>query len=220
MKANKISASILAASLTELKKEIHLLNKLDIDCIHIDVMDGNFVPNISFGKDVVRGIKRHTNKPIKTHLMINNPERHVQDYIDAGSNTIIFHHESTRYHYELIKMLKDQNVRVGLALNPSTTEKALRYLHQYLDEILIMTVEPGFCGHKFLESQLAKIATISLYYGRRISLDIGVDGGVNERTAALSRKAGANLFIVGSYLFKEKNYNKNITKLRKAFLVQ
>jgi len=218
MRKNKISVSILAANLTELKKEIHLLNELNIDSIHLDIMDGNFVPNISFGKDVVAGIKKHTKKPLKTHLMINNPEQHISDFIKAGSDTIIFHYESTLNHYRLIEEIKQHNVKVGIALNPSTPEEAVKYLVNKLDEVLIMTVEPGFCKQKFLNSQLEKLIAIVGYCKNNNSIDIGVDGGLNHQTTTLCYQSGANLFAVGSYIFKEHDPKKKVNSLRQIFL--
>ena len=216
MRQNKISASILAANLTELRKEIHLLNKLDIDSFHIDIMDGNFVPNISFGKDTVSGIKSHAQKPIKTHLMINNPEQHIDDFIKAGSDTIIFHYETTKNHFRLINQIKTQGIKVGIALNPSTSEESIKYMIKDLDEILIMTVEPGFCKQRFLHSQLAKIQNISLLCHGNSSIDIGVDGGINDQTAAISSKFGANLFALGSYIFKGSQHSDQIIRLKQA----
>ena len=141
----------------------------------------------------------------------------LDDFINAGSDTIIFHYESTKNHFRLIEEIKQHNIKVGIALNPSTSEESVKYLIKDLDEVLIMTVEPGFCKQKFLNSQLDKITAISAYCQNNNSVDIGVDGGINQQTAALCYKYGANLFAVGSYIFKDHKPTEKINNLRQVF---
>ena len=149
--------------------------------------------------------------------MINNPERHVYDFINAGSDAIIFHYESTKNHFRLIETIKEHRIKVGIALNPSTSEESFKYLIRDLDEILILTVEPGFCKQQFLSSQLDKITAISAYCQNNNSVDIGVDGGINQHTALLCYKYGANLFAVGSYIFEGHKPSEKIKSLRQLF---
>jgi ribulose-phosphate 3-epimerase len=217
MKKNKISASILAANFAILREEIKNISDSGADSIHLDIMDGHFVPNISFGTDIVKAIKKESRIPLKTHLMISNPEKYVDEFIEAGSDTIIFHQEAVIHCDRLIDYIKNKGVKVGISIIPSTPEYVLQYIHKKLDEILIMTVNPGFGGQKFLSSQLKKIHNIHLMTNNASNIDIGVDGGINPDTLKECAKNGANLAIAGNYIFSGNDYKLKVSELRKSF---
>jgi ribulose-phosphate 3-epimerase len=217
MKKNKISASILAANFAILREEIKNISDSGADSIHLDIMDGHFVPNISFGTDIVKAIKKESRIPLKTHLMISNPEKYVDEFIEAGSDTIIFHQEAVIHCDRLIDYIKNKGVKVGISIIPSTPESVLQYIHEKLDEILIMTVNPGFGGQKFLSSQLKKIHNVNLMTNNASNIDIGVDGGINPDTLKECAKNGANLAIAGNYIFAGNDYKLKVSELRKSF---
>ena len=218
MRKKKISASILAANFSKLAEEIHCINRAGVDALHLDIMDGHFVPNISFGPDIVKTIKEETKLPLKTHLMIANPKNYIDAFISAGSDMIIFHYETTKHHYQLIDYIKGCGVKVGISIVPSTHESVLKYLYHKVDEVLIMTVNPGFCGQNFINSQLEKIQNIANMTRNLDNLDIGVDGGINPEAAKKCVKYGANLVVVGNYIFQGKNYNDSVKMLKKSFI--
>ena len=218
MRENKISASILAANFSKLAEEVHHIDKAGVDALHLDIMDGHFVPNISFGPDIVKAIRKETKLLLKTHLMIANPKNYIDAFISAGSDTIIFHYEATEHHYQLIDYIKGCGVKVGISIVPSTHESVLKYLCHKVDEVLVMTVNPGFGGQDFINSQLEKIQNIVSMTRHLDNLDIGVDGGINPSTMKECVKHGANLVIVGNYIFQGENYKDNVKMLRKSFI--
>ena len=215
MKKNKISASILAANFAILREEIKSISDSGADSIHLDIMDGHFVPNISFGPDIVKAIKKESTIPLKTHLMINNPEKYIDEFIEAGSDMIIFHQETVIHWDGLVDYIKDKGVKVGISIIPSTHESVLEYIYEKLDEILVMTVNPGFGGQKFLSSQLKKIHNLSIMTSKMADIDIGVDGGINPDTLKKCAKNGANLAIAGNYIFKGNEYKLKVDELKK-----
>lgn len=217
MKKNKISASILAANFAILREEIKSISDSGADSIHLDIMDGHFVPNISFGPDIVKAIKKESTIPLKTHLMINNPEKYIDEFIEAGSDMIIFHQETVIHWDGLVDYIKDKGVKVGISIIPSTHESVLEYIYEKLDEILVMTVNPGFGGQKFLSSQLKKIHNLSIMTSKMADIDIGVDGGINPDTLKKCAKNGANLAIAGNYIFKGNEYKLKVDELKKSF---
>lgn len=217
MKKNKISASILAANFAILREEIKSISDSGADSIHLDIMDGHFVPNISFGPDIVKAIKKESTIPLKTHLMINNPEKYIDEFIEAGSDMIIFHQETVIHCDRLVDYIRDKGVKVGISIIPSTHESVLEYIYEKFDEILIMTVNPGFGGQKFLSSQLKKIHNLSIMTSKMPDIDIGVDGGINPDTLKKCAKNGANLAIAGNYIFKGNEYKFQVDELKKSF---
>ena len=217
MKKNKISASILGADLANIEQEVIKVCKAGVDSIHLDIMDGVFVPNITFGPSLVSRIKEISTVPIKTHLMIKDPKDFVDKFINAGSETIIFHYESEIHCDKLVEYIKTKNVKVGISLLPSTNESVLKYLYDKLNEILIMTVNPGFGGQTFLENQVKKIRNVKKSTAHMKNIDIGVDGGINPITLKRCVKNGANLGVVGSYIFNSYDYTQTVLELRKSF---
>ncbi len=209
----KVSASILAADFLNLQSEIEKISGADY--IHIDVMDGSFVPNITMGAGVVKEVKKITNVPLDVHLMVSNPELLVDSFIDAGADMITFHAESTIHIDRLIDRIKDCGIKAGIALVPSTHESLLEYIIEKLDLVLIMTVNPGFCGQKFLESQLKKISNVkNIISSNKLETLIFVDGGIDLCNIKSVAKAGADVVISGSSLFQSKNYNEFILNLK------
>lgn len=208
----KISPSILSADFSILKQEIQKLNEADY--IHIDVMDGNFVPNLTFGPKLIKDIRKYTDKVFDVHLMVNNPENYIDSMADAGADIITIHYESCIHIDRVITRIKDKGLKAGLTLVPSTNENVLQYLLDKLDLILVMSVNPGFGGQKFLYSQLDKIRNIKKMIGNR-NIEIEVDGGINEETYKQVIEAGANVLVAGSYVFNSNDYNEAIKKLKR-----
>lgn len=208
----KISPSILSADFSILKEEIQKLEEADY--IHIDVMDGNFVPNLTFGPKLVKDIRKYTDKIFDVHLMVNNPENYIDSMVDAGADIITIHYESCIHIDRVITRIKDKGLKAGLTLVPSTNENVLQYLLDKIDLILVMSVNPGFGGQKFLYSQLDKIRNIKKMIGNR-NIEIEVDGGINEETYKQVIEAGADVLVAGSYVFNSNDYNEVIRKLKK-----
>ena len=210
----KVAPSILSADFTNLKDEILRLNNTEADYIHIDIMDGHFVPNLTFGASIVKQLRPLTKKIFDTHLMVQNPENFVDDFIKAKVDIITFHIEATTHHDRLVKYIKDKGIKVGIALNPSTHENVLEYLVDEIDLILVMTVNPGFGGQKFLSNQLTKIKNIKDNFIKNKNIDLEVDGGVNFQNSINLVQAGANVLVAGTTIFQNNHYAENISKLK------
>lgn len=211
----KISPSILSADFSKLGEEIKKIDEAGADYIHVDVMDGSFVPNMTIGNEVVKSIRKCSNLVYDVHLMIDNPEKHIENFANAGSDIITIHVESTKKLKESIQLIKSFNKKVGISIKPKTHENCLDEIINEIDLILVMTVEPGFGGQSFMDSQLPKIRNIRNKInksGRHIDLE--VDGGINKSTAKLVIEAGANVLVAGSYIFKSPNYAQAISSLR------
>lgn len=201
---NIICPSILSANFADLKSDI--LPCRSASMLHIDVMDGRFVPNITIGQVVVESIKKITPLPLDVHLMIKRPEKYVESFVKAGADFLTFHLEACIHADRLIDFIKSLGVKAGVSIVPSTHESVLEYIIEKLDLILVMTVNPGFGGQKFLYSQIKKIEKISTMIrasGKDVILQ--VDGGIDEKTLPLAKKAGANAFVSGNYIFKERS---------------
>jgi len=210
----KIAASILSADFSCLDKEIKRVELAGADMIHIDVMDGHFVPNITLGPLMVKDLRRITKLPLDVHLMIKEPAKFIDDFVSAGSNMITVHIEtmSVAAIKHQISRLKKQGIGTGVSINPATPLSKIKDLLDFIDFVLLMTVNPGFGGQKFIRSVLPKIKKLRAHYCG----DISVDGGINDETAGEIIRAGANILAVGSYIFGAKDPKAAIERLRNA----
>jgi len=214
--AKLIAPSILSADFSKLGEEIKAVEAAGADWIHIDVMDGHFVPNITMGPIVVEAAKRSASLPLDVHLMIENPDRYIADFAKAGANLISVQVEACLHLNRTVQMIKEAGARPGVVLNPSTPLSALEWILEYVDFILIMSVNPGFGGQSFIENSLDKIKTLRrIIRERGLSALIQVDGGVNEKTIQEVSLAGADVFVAGSAIFGSGDYKKTISTFRK-----
>jgi len=201
----EIVPSILSADLTRLGEQVKEAEAAGADRIQVDVMDGRFVPNITFGPLVVEAVRRFASLPIEAHLMIVEPERYVADFASAGADVIIVHQEAALHLHRLVEQVHQLGKKAGVALNPSTPAAMLEDILRDLDHVLVMTVNPGFGGQKFIESTLSKMARVRQMMNERgLDLDIEVDGGIGVLTAPRVVKAGANLLVAGASVFAGK----------------
>lgn len=211
----KVGASILSADLSELSSVIKNLGKAGIDFISFDVMDGHFVPNITFGTDFIKSFRKKTNLPFEAHLMIEKPEKFIQEFIDAGCDIITLHVESSDKIESAINYVKSKGKKVGLALKPKTSIKSLVKYMQSIDMVLVMTVEPGFAGQKFIDMSDKIKCLNKIITEKSLRLDIAVDGGINKDTAKVVKMAGANVLVSASYIL-DNDYKNAIDNLKMA----
>jgi ribulose-phosphate 3-epimerase len=198
----EIVPSILSADFARLGEQVREAEEAGADRIQVDVMDGHFVPNISVGLPVIKSMRPHTKLPIEAHLMIEQPERYIGDFAKAGADYIIVHVEATTHLHRTIEQIRAEGKKPGVALNPSTSLVALEEILEYVDMIIVMTVNPGFGGQEFIHSMLPKIRRLrSSIVARGLAVDIEVDGGIHEETAPLVVAAGANLLVAGSAVY-------------------
>jgi len=211
-----IAPSILSADFSRLGEEIKAVEQAGADWIHVDVMDGHFVPNITMGPLVVEAISRVTDLPRDVHLMIEYPDQYIPDFAEAGANLISVQVETCVHLHRTIHMIRDLGVRPGVVLNPSTPLNAMDWILDDIDFVLIMSVNPGFGGHSFISSSLQKIRNLRrMIRDRGLSTLIEVDGGVNESTIQQVAEAGADAFVAGSAIFGSDNYKQTISRFRK-----
>ena len=212
----KILPSILSADFANLERDIKELENIGIDMFHIDVMDGNFVPNISFGFPIIESIRPKTDKVFDCHLMIANPENYVEQFCKVGCDMVSFHIEATNHADRLIQVIKDNEKKAGIVLNPQTPLESIRYLLPKLDYVLIMTVNPGFGGQKFIPEMLEKIEELAkIREEKNYNFLIEVDGGINVETSKACREKGADLLVCGSFLFGASEKEKTLGELLK-----
>ena len=208
-----IAPSILAADYARLGEEIAAVP--DADWIHVDIMDGHFVPNLSFGYDVTRAVHRVTDKSLDVHLMIENPEKWVDHYIDAGAACVIFHVEATDKHVELAQHIRSKGVRAGFSLRPGTPIEDYLDDLEHFDEVIVMSVEPGFGGQSFMPDQLDKVRTLRRVIDERgLDIIIEIDGGISATTIEQAAEAGVDAFVAGSAVFGAGEPNAAVQELR------
>ena len=210
-----ISPSILAADFANLQRDVELLNTSDADWIHIDIMDGVFVPNISFGFPVMKAIHKHAKLPLDVHLMIDNPDNYLEDCKDAGAEVITVHYESCNHLHRTLQRIKGLSLKTGVAINPHTPVEVLEPILEMIDVVLIMSVNPGFGGQKFLELTYNKVSRLkSMIKEQNTNTIIEVDGGVNTEIGTKLKTAGADALVAGSFVFKSENPKQTISDLK------
>ncbi len=214
----KIAPSILSADFAQLGQEISIVDKGGADWIHVDVMDGHFVPNITLGPPIVSAIKPHTSLPLDVHLMIEQPERYIADFAKAGADLITVHAEACTHLHRVIHMIKEHGVKAGVAINPATPSAAIREVLEDVDLVLVMTVNPGFGGQAFIPRTIHKIREIRQWLNEASLFDvhIEVDGGITSETAPMVAEAGADVLVAGSAVFGQKDREAAMTAIRSS----
>lgn len=212
MRELKLAPSIFAADIGNLRKQIRILEEQNADLLHVDVMDGHFVEKMAFGPDHIKMLKKITNLPLDVHLMIERPERKLDEMIHAGADIITIHQEATARLYSCIEKIKSSGRKAGVVLSPATNEQSLKYIMDKIDMILLMTIHPGEEGPGFHEELLEKIQNVREMIGDR-EIDLEVDGGIDQTNIGRCREAGANVFVSGGYVF-QGDISKNMQRLR------
>jgi ribulose-phosphate 3-epimerase len=211
----KIAPSILSSDFTILGDEVKAVEDAGADYIHIDVMDGHFVPNITIGPLIVEAVKRVTNLPLDVHLMISNPDQYISDFTSAGSDILTIHAEAVNHLHRSIQYIRDSGARPAVSLNPATPLSVLDYILDDLDMVLIMSVNPGFGGQAFIPAVIPKIEKLrGMITNRGIDVEIEVDGGISPDTISSVSKAGADVFVAGSAIFHSKDYAATIKTMK------
>ncbi|HPF53489.1 MAG TPA: ribulose-phosphate 3-epimerase [Eubacteriales bacterium] len=211
----KIAPSLLSADFSRMGEGLDKVAKAGADMIHLDVMDGSFVPNITFGPGMVKALRRYSALPFDVHLMVDRPSEWIEPFIKAGADIVTFHVEAERHIQRQLARIHELGAKSGLVLNPATPLESCLCSLPYCDMVLLMSVNPGFGGQKFIPEVLEKISLLRRYAKERgLELDIEVDGGVNAETAALCREAGANVLVAGNAVFSAKDMAKAIAELR------
>ncbi|MEA2087474.1 MAG: ribulose-phosphate 3-epimerase [Candidatus Caldatribacteriota bacterium] len=211
----KLAPSILDVDFAHLERELKKIENGGADLLHLDIMDGNFVPNISFGPRIVESIKSITSLPLEVHLMVEKPENHIKSFIDAGGDIVIVHYETSNHLDRLIQNINDDGVKSGIALNPATTLSVIEHLINKIDVLLLMTVNPGFGGQKFIPEMIAKIEKArKIIDNQNKSISLAVDGGINLDNISQVVKAGAETIVAGQIITKSANPEETIKKIK------
>lgn len=217
----KIAPSILSADFSQLGEDIKKIEKGGADWVHIDVMDGMYVPNITFGAPVIKCIRKVTDLPFDVHLMIEQPERYIKDFVDAGADIITVHQESTVHLHRTIQLIKGFGVKAGVSLNPSTSLETIKYVLKDIDMVLIMTVNPGFGGQSFIDGMKEKIVELKqMIDAENLNIEIQVDGGIGVNNIAEVASCGANVFVAGSAVFGSEDIAGTIAKMKENASLQ
>lgn len=213
----KIAPSILSADFANLGRDIQIIENAGADWLHIDVMDGCFVPNISMGVPIVKSIRKISKLVFDVHLMINNPEKYIKDFAQSGADIITVHAEATNHLHRSIQMIKNEGKKAGVALNPATPLNVLEYVLDEVDMVLLMSVNPGFGGQKFIPSAYEKISAVRrMIMDKQLNIDLQVDGGIGIDNIAKAAGCGANILVAGSAIFNSEDMTATIQKMRAA----
>ncbi|WP_088228483.1 ribulose-phosphate 3-epimerase [Desulfosporosinus sp. FKB] len=213
----QLAPSILSADFARLGEQVRLVEDAGAEVLHIDVMDGHFVPNLTFGPAMVKALRSHSKMRFDVHLMIEEPERFIADFAAAGADHITFHLEASRHVHRVVQQIKELGLTAGIALNPATQLDGLKYILEDLDMVLLMTVNPGFGGQKFINSVIPKIQVLHRHIEQKqSSCVVEVDGGINLETAPLAARAGADILVAGSAVFGQADPKLAVEKLRRA----
>lgn len=213
--AHLVSPSVLSCDFANIQRDVEMINESEADWFHIDVMDGVFVPNISFGFPVIEAIKRHAKKPLDVHLMIENPGRYIDEFAKAGADILTVHYEECPHLHRTIQQIKEKGMKAGVALNPHSSVDLLEHVIKDIDLVLIMSVNPGFGGQKFIpnaELKVAQAKNLINHHGSHALVE--VDGGVNGQTGETLVKSGADVLVAGSYVFKSDDPVRTISELK------
>lgn len=212
----KLAPSILSADFARLLEDVKKVEDAGCEYLHIDVMDGHFVPNITIGPGVIKSLRKDVNMVFDAHLMIENPEDYIEDFVDAGCDMIVVHQEACKHLHRIIQNIKSFGIKAGVALNPATPIETIKHVLEDLDMVLIMTVNPGFGGQSFIEGMIPKIKELkSIIDYKNLNIDIQVDGGIKPDNVAKVVDAGANIIVAGSAIFNSDNISETVKLFRK-----
>ena len=211
----KLAPSILSADFARLLEDVKKVEQAGCEYLHIDVMDGHFVPNITLGPSIVKSLRKDVNMVFDTHLMIENPDNYIKDFVDAGSDIIVVHAEACNHLHRTIQNIKSYNIKAGVALNPATPIETIKHVLEDVDMVLIMTVNPGFGGQSFIKGMIEKIEELKkLIDEKKLKVDIQVDGGIKPDNIDKVVKAGANIIVAGSAIFNSDNICETVKIMR------